>query len=193
MASFERRRGQVAEEHGSNDARIKHALAKTPRNRVMQKEKRKKERRNSLQDPLQDTTRRDQVVMKSRRKHEGENRKRGGGERGRPGWWLTLRHRVTLTPSLLPRQLLHGIARYQRRNVFQLLQRAFEYRTGVRQSFVCVSHTHTYSYIRAQGYGGLGSQMGGKLFRDDEDIIFNNDVDSHCFRRNVFFLVERIV
>ena len=35
--------------------------------------------------------------------------------------------------------------------------------------------------------------MGGKLFRDDEDIIFNNDVDSHCFRRNVFFLVERIV
>lgn len=102
-----------------------------------------------MQDPLQDTTRRDQVVMKSRRKHEGENRKRGGGERGRPGWWLTLRHRVTLTPSLLPRQLLHGIARYQRRNVFQLLQRAFEYRTGVRQSFVCVSHTHTHIHIYA--------------------------------------------
>lgn len=69
---------------------------------------------------------------------------------GGPGWWLTLRHRVTLTPSPLPRQLLHGIARYQRRNVFQLLQRAFEYRTGVRQGFVCVPHTHIFIYTRTR-------------------------------------------
>lgn len=43
-----------------------------------------------MQDPLQDTTRRDQVVMKSRRKHEGENRKREGGERGGAGLVVNL-------------------------------------------------------------------------------------------------------